>query len=73
MAAYEAALSVRTVETDPAGRADTMYNLALAYHAMGHVGAARAAAQGALEAYEQIGNAHWANETRGLLARLPVE
>ncbi|HRP12127.1 MAG TPA: tetratricopeptide repeat protein [Terricaulis sp.] len=73
IAAYEAALIVMTREADPAGWAVTTYNLAFAYRGLGRFAEARAAAEAALSGYEQIGNAHWANEARAFIARLPPE
>lgn len=70
-AAYEASLSVRTRATDPNGWALTQYNLAVTYQAMGRVREARVAAQGALEAFEQAGNANAATHARAFLERLP--
>ncbi|MGD9816582.1 MAG: hypothetical protein AB7Q23_11810 [Hyphomonadaceae bacterium] len=73
LTAFEAALTVRTREANPAGWARTTYNLATAYRAMGRVREARAAAQGALAAFEQVGNAYFAGQARAFIAALPTE
>lgn len=70
-AAYEAALSVITRESNLDGWAAIQFNLAFVHRATGRTREARAAAQAALNAFVQIGNAHWANEARAFIARLP--
>lgn len=73
IAAFEAALTVRTREGDPSGWAGTTHNLAQIYHATGRNAEARDAAQRALQAYEQVGNAQGADRVRAFLAELPAE
>ncbi|MGD9815080.1 MAG: hypothetical protein AB7Q23_02250 [Hyphomonadaceae bacterium] len=71
VAAYQDALTVMTREANPVTWADAVYGLATTYRAMGRYAEARAAMQGALEVYEQIGNALWAGRARAFLAQLP--
>jgi tetratricopeptide (TPR) repeat protein len=73
VAALEAALTVRSRDADTAGWADTTYALALVYRVMGRLSEARRTAQGALVAYEQVGNAYRANLARAFIAELPAE
>lgn len=72
-AAYEAALTVIARDTDLEGWTMSQYSLAHAYRASGRTAEARAAAQAALDAYEQSGDQYWAWSARTFIAGLPTE
>jgi len=71
--AYEAALTVTTREANSRGWAGVNYNLAHAYRGAGRYDEALAAAQGALEVFEQSADTFWADRTRAFIARLSAE
>lgn len=73
MAAFEAALMVRTRDANRVGWADTQFNLALVYRAMGRMRDARTAAANALAGAQQIGDAAFVAQAQALLASLPAE
>ncbi|MGD9981606.1 MAG: hypothetical protein AB7H66_05060 [Hyphomonadaceae bacterium] len=72
IAAYESALTAATRHTDPQAWANINYNLAETHKARGQYAEARAAAQGALAVYEQLGDEHYASEVRAFILELPA-
>ncbi|MGD9966793.1 MAG: hypothetical protein AB7T59_09755 [Hyphomonadaceae bacterium] len=72
-AAYGRALTVATRESDPHTWANIHYNLAETYKARGRFAEARAAAEGALAVYEQVGDDHYANALRTFIQDLPAD